>query len=65
MIKTHLVNDVGGRSEVRLQIEDVLNVNFSVALYENIFVLMENLKTERDLYKKIVIEQAERESLYA
>lgn len=26
--------------------EDVLNINFSVALYENLFVLLDNLKTE-------------------
>jgi hypothetical protein len=65
VIKTHIVNDNGGKQEVRLLIEDVLNINFSVALYENIFVLMENLKTERDQYTKIVVEQAEKESLYA
>jgi len=27
-------------------VEDVLNINFSVALYENLFVLLDNLKTE-------------------
>ena len=65
VIKTHIVNDNSGKQEVRLLIEDVLNINFSVALYENIFVLMENLTTERDQYTKIVVEQAEKETLYA
>ena len=65
MIKTQVLNDVGGKQEVRLLIEDVLNLNFSVALYENVFVLMENLKNERDQYKKMLIEQAERESVIA
>ena len=42
----------------------MLNLNFSVALYENMFVLLENLNTEWDIYKKI-IEQTERENLMA
>lgn len=65
MNKVHIVNDLGGKQEVKLSIDDTLNINFSVALYENIFILMENLKKEGDLYKKTVVEQAERESLYA
>ena len=39
-------------------------MNFSVALYENMFVLLENLNTEWNIYKKI-IEQTERENLMA
>ena len=65
MLKGHIVNDVSGNSEMKLLIEDVLNLNLSVALYENIFVLMENLKSERDTYKRYLIEHSERESLYA
>ena len=42
----------------------MLNVNFSVALYENIFVLLENLTLEREAFKKMV-EQTERENLMA
>ena len=42
----------------------MLNLNFSVALYENMFVLLENLNTEWDAYNKIIAE-AERENLMA
>jgi len=37
-----------------LTVEEVLNLNFSVALYENIFVLIENLKHEREEYQKLL-----------
>lgn len=62
LIKTQTDTDVGGNTEKLLNVDDVLNLNFSVALYENIFVLLENLNHESDVYKKI-IEQTERENL--
>lgn len=37
-----------------MTVEDVLNINFSIALYENIFVSLDNLKAEKSLYDKIV-----------
>ena len=35
-------------------VENVLNVNLSVALYESLFLLNENYQEERDLYNKRV-----------
>ena len=54
LIKANIEADVNENSEKRLTIEDVLNVNFSVALYENMFVLLENLNFELDAYKKLI-----------
>lgn len=55
---------MNGNTKKNLNVEDVLNLNFSVALYENMFVLLENLNFEWNQYKKI-IEQTERENLIA
>ena len=63
-IKAQTESDVNGNTEKHLKVEEVLNLNFSVALYENMFVLLENLNTEWNIYKKI-IEQTERENLMA
>ena len=63
-MKANVEADVAGNSEKRFTVEDVLNVNFSVALYENIFVLIENLTQEREAFRKMV-EQTEREILLA
>ena len=64
LIKAQMEADVNGNTEKHLNIEDVLNLNFSVALYENMLVLFENYNLEFEAYKKI-IEQAERENLMA
>ena len=64
LIKAQMEADVNGNTEKHLNIEDVLNLNFSVALYENMLVLFENYNAEFEAYKKI-IEQAERENLMA
>ena len=64
MIKAKTESDVIGNTVKHLKVEEVLNLNFSVALYENMFVLLENLNTEWNIYKKI-IEQTERENLMA
>ena len=64
LIKAQTESDVNGNTEKHLKVEEVLNLNFSVALYENMFVLLENLNTEWNIYKKI-IEQTERENLMA
>ena len=53
-MKANVEADVAGNSEKRFTVEDVLNVNFSVALYENIFVLIENLTQEREAFRKMV-----------
>jgi hypothetical protein len=45
----------GGSSEKEIQkltIEDVLNLNFSVALYENFFLLIDNFKQEYGEYNR-------------
>ena len=63
-IKVEIVNDINGNSDKRLLVEDVLNLNFSVSLYENMFTLVDNLKTERDNYRQM-IEAAERENQLA
>ena len=60
-IKAHIENDINGNSDKQLKVEDVLNLNFSVALYENIFTLVDNLKSERESYRQL-IEAAEREN---
>ena len=62
LVKTQTDADVVGNTEKHLSVDDVLNLNFSVALYENIFILLENLNFEQEAYKKI-IEQTERENL--
>ena len=54
LVKANIEADVNENSEKHLTIEDVLNVNFSVALYENMFVLLENLNFELDAYKKLI-----------
>ena len=64
LLKTESETDVNGNMEVVLKVEDVLNLNFSVALYENIFVLLENLTSEQEAYKK-KLEQNEHENLMA
>ena len=45
---------MNGNSVKSFSVEDVLNVNFSVALYENIFVLLENLTFEREAFKTMI-----------
>jgi hypothetical protein len=60
MLKASIDTDMHGNSEQRLMVENVLNVNFSVALYESLFLLNENYQEERDLYNKRV-SQAENE----
>jgi|688.fasta_scaffold2382281_1 hypothetical protein len=62
MLKASIDTDIHGNSEQRLMVENVLNVNFSVALYESLFLLNENYQEERDLYNKRV-SQAENEEL--
>ncbi len=45
----------GGVTEKQIQkltIEDVLNLNFSVALYENLFLLLDNFKSEFTEYNR-------------
>ena len=64
VIKAHIETDINGNSEKRLQVEDVLNLNFSVSLYENMFTLVDNLKNERESYKQM-IEASERENQLA
>ena len=59
-ITAHIEAGINGNSDKRLQVEDVLNLNFSVSLYENVFTLVDNLKHERESYKQMV-EAAERE----
>lgn len=54
LFKAQTELDVNGNTKKNLTVDDVLNLNFSVALYENMFVLMENLNHERENYKKIV-----------
>ena len=51
LIKVNVEDDVSGNSEKRFTVEEVLNVNFSVALYENIFILLDNLTFEREAFK--------------
>ena len=60
-IKVHIETDINGNSEKRLHVEDVLNLNFSVSLYENIFTLFDNLKNEQKNYA-MLIEASEREN---
>ena len=60
-IKAHIETDINGNSEKRLHVEDVLNLNFSVSLYENIFTLFDNLKNEQKNYA-MLIEASEREN---
>ena len=48
LLKAQTESDVNGNTEKHLKVEDVLNLNFSVALYENMFVLLENLNQEWD-----------------
>ena len=62
MLKSSIDTDIYGNSEQRLMVENILNVNFSVALYESLFLLNENYQEERDLYNKRV-SQAENEEL--
>ena len=54
LIKAAIEADVNGNSVKSFSVEDVLNVNFSVALYENIFVLLENLTFEREAFKTMI-----------
>ena len=42
VLKASIDTDKDGNSEQRLIIENVLNINFSVALYESLFLLNEN-----------------------
>lgn len=51
----------GGQCRI-LSIEDVLNLNFSVALYENLFVLVDNLTSELQEYHSQV-EQCQKEQV--
>jgi len=44
------MSNLKNSSSQEITVEDVLNVNFSVALYENLFVLLDNLKTEYSEY---------------
>lgn len=50
-----LNHEAGGQSDKEIQkltIEDVLNLNFSVALYENFFLLIDNFKQEFGEYNR-------------
>ena len=47
-----------------MTVEDVLNINFSVALYEVVFVLLEHLKEEQAFHRQI-IDKSEKESVLA
>ena len=60
-VKAYIETDINGNSEKRLHVEDVLNLNFSVSLYENMFTLVDNLKNEQKNYVREV-EASERES---
>jgi hypothetical protein len=62
MLKSSIDTDIYGNSEQRLMVENILNVNFSVALYESLCFLNWNYQEERDLYNKRV-SQAENEEL--
>jgi hypothetical protein len=50
LLKASIDSDLKGNSEQRLVVENVLNVNFSVALYESLFLLNENYQEERKVY---------------
>lgn len=53
IIKLH--HEAGGQSDKEIQkltIEDVLNLNFSVALYENFFLLIDNFRQEFAEYNR-------------
>jgi hypothetical protein len=44
----------GEKKTQRLQIDDNMNVNLSVALYENLFLLIDNLKNEYTEYSRVL-----------
>ena len=52
LLKASVDTDKHGNSEQRLMVENVLNVNFSVALYESLMLLNENWQEEKALYNK-------------
>jgi hypothetical protein len=55
LIKCFLAGGIPGEKNTqRLQIDDNMNVNFSVALYENLFLLIDNLKDEYTEYSRVL-----------
>lgn len=46
LLKASIDSDSKGNTEQRLMVENVLNLNFSVALYESFFLLNENFQEE-------------------
>lgn len=58
-MKASIDSDVKGNSEQRLVVENVFNINFSVALYESLFLLNENFQEEMKAYEKARSKEAE------
>lgn len=50
LLKASIDTDSKGNTEQRLMVENVLNINFSVALYESLFLLNENFQEEKKAY---------------
>lgn len=55
LIKCLVAGGIPGEKKTqRLQIDDNMNVNLSVALYENLFLLIDNLKNEYTEYSRVL-----------